>query len=208
MNTTAAPGGDRSRLRLELRERRRALPPGKRARAEQAAVSRVAHSHFFTAANSVALYDAVDGELDVWALTALALAAGKRVYLPALRPGRRLAFVPLDRETTLQRNRYGILEPDGTRQADPRCIDLVITPLVGFDPAGNRLGMGAGYYDMAFGYLNRRRSWLKPKLVGVAFDEQKTAHLHSAPWDVPLWRVVTPTHIYGPRGPLTGDSVA
>ena len=28
-------------------------------------------------------------------------------------------------------------------------IDLLLMPLVGWDEAGNRLGMGAGYYDRA-----------------------------------------------------------
>ena len=205
MISTPDSGGDRRRLRQQLRERRRALPAGRRALAEQAVIHRVARSHIFAAASSIALYDAVDGELDVWPLTALALAARKRVYLPVLRSVRRLAFAPLNAETPLVPNRFGILEPDGAPWVDPRRLDLVLTPLVGFDVAGTRLGMGAGYYDRAFGFLLRRRAWLRPKLVGVAFDEQLTPRLHRESWDVPVWRVVTPTRIYGPNGPLTGD---
>ena len=70
---------------------------------------------------------------------------------------------------------------------DPRWLDLVLVPLVGFDARGHRLGMGAGLYDRHFAFLRHRRAWRRPRLLGLAFEAQKVARLAEAAHDVPLW---------------------
>jgi 5-formyltetrahydrofolate cyclo-ligase len=64
-------------------------------------------------------------------------------------------------------------------------------PLVAFDEAGNRLGMGGGYYDRTFSFLKHRRCWFRPRLVGVAYEFQKVHKLDSCDWDIPMHAVVT-----------------
>jgi len=46
-------------------------------------------------------------------------------------------------------------------------IDLIITPGLGFDESGNRLGRGGGYYDKFFDSKN-----LRADKVAIAFSEQ------------------------------------
>jgi 5-formyltetrahydrofolate cyclo-ligase len=79
----------------------------------------------------------------------------------------------------------------------PRWLDLVLVPLVGFDPRGHRLGMGAGLYDRHFAFLRHRRTWRRPLLVGVAFEAQKVERLTEAEYDVQLDGVVTECGVYG-----------
>ncbi len=88
-------------------------------------------------------------------------------------------------------NWMGILEPGSARPIAPHRLDLVFLPLVGFDAAGMRLGMGGGYYDRAFTFLRLRATWHHPKLIGVGFAMQRVAELARAPHDLHLDAVVT-----------------
>ena len=60
-----------------------------------------------------------------------------------------------------------------------------------FDDHGVRVGVGRGYYDRCFRFLNQRSHWRRPKLLGVAYELQRVPRLESNVWDVPLWGVVT-----------------
>ncbi len=175
-----------------MRRRRRSLSHGEREGAAHELCRRLAHDPLFLRARRLALYVAHDGEVDLTPLIARAWSAGKHVYLPALHR-KRLWFLPLSPLTPLACNRFGILEPElapATRCPLP-ALDLVLMPLVAFDPDGHRLGMGGGYYDRTFAYLRRRRHWRRPRLVGVAYAFQQTGAVPARPWDVPMSAVAT-----------------
>jgi 5-formyltetrahydrofolate cyclo-ligase len=59
---------------------------------------------------------------------------------------------------------------DGGATIGPRWLDPVLVPLVGFDPRGHRIGMGAGLYDRHFAFLRHRRTWRRPLLDGVVTE--------------------------------------
>jgi 5-formyltetrahydrofolate cyclo-ligase len=67
----------------------------------------------------------------------------------------------------------------------------VLLPLVAFDPQGGRLGMGGGYYDRTFAFLNGQKGGQKPKLIGLAHHFQQIPKLPIESWDVPLNAIVT-----------------
>ena len=69
-------------------------------------------------------------------------------------------------------------------------------PLVGFDQQGYRLGMGGGYYDATLAFMQHRRLWRKPRLVGVAYECQRVETLPHDPWDMPLDAVLTERQLY------------
>jgi len=50
--------------------------------------------------------------------------------------------------------------------------------------------MGGGFYDRALEFRRRRRHWPGPRLVGLAFDCQRTDATFAEPWDLRLirWR--------------------
>ena len=181
----------RKTLRAELRARRRAISPDERFEAQRRVALNVQRRFALRPGQRVAVYAPLPEELDVGPLIELVRRHQGHIYLPRLidRRKRRMRFVAARGPLSL--NRLGILEPADAEWIGPRQLDLVFLPLVGFDAAGMRLGMGAGYYDRAFSFLRTRGVWRRPKLIGVAFAIQRVPALHRAPHDVLLDAVVT-----------------
>jgi 5-formyltetrahydrofolate cyclo-ligase len=130
----------------------------------------------------VAAYMPVGGEIDPAPVVAAARAAGCRIALPhVVDRATPIRFVAGD--TVLEAGPFGLRQP----AADAQCLlpDIVLTPLVAFDRAGNRLGQGAGHYDRAF--VEHPHAWR----VGVAWSVQEVDALVTDPWDVPLHAVLT-----------------
>ena len=183
---------ERRALRREMRRRRRALSVSERRAAARSLSKRLAGSRWFLNSRTIAVYLSNDGEIDLFPLVRRAWAMGKRTYLPRLF-GPRLWFLPFHARSVLAGNRFSIPEPvePARRRIRPMFLDLVLFPLVAFDGGGNRLGMGAGYYDRTFEAVRRRSAWSGPKRVGVAYELQCVDSLPAAHWDVPLDAIVT-----------------
>ena len=64
-------------------------------------------------------------------------------------------------------------------------------PMVGFDLAGHRLGMGGGYYDRALAVRRIRQRWTRPWLLGLGFATQCVDAIPAERHDVPLDAVLT-----------------
>lgn len=190
----------RRSLRREIRSRRRAISPTAQRRAARALQQITLGSGILARRRRIAFYIPADGEIDVLPLLHQVHAMGRECYLPALDrlPSGRLRFLRWQPGDRLCANRYGIPEPalDLGTGLPASMIDLLLMPLVAFDAAGNRLGMGAGYYDRTLAFLNRRRVWHRPLLCGVAHEFQRVARLEAAPWDVPLDVCITDRQLH------------
>ena len=189
----------RDELRRHMRGLRAALSPALRRAAAEAAAEVAAATAQFRAARRVAVYAAIEGELDPEPLVTMARAAGKEIYLPVLPPSNNapLTFLPYTAGLPLRPNRYRIPEPPPSAGAAlaPVELDLVFAPLVAFDARGQRLGMGGGFYDRSFAFLKDARR-PHPALIGYAYESQKVAELPAESWDVPLAGVVTEQRFY------------
>lgn len=152
----------------------------------------VSNTGLFKRSRRVGCYLAHDGEMDLTPLIKRLWKMNKTVYLPVLRR-QRLWFLPFAAHTPLANNRFGIPEPVAPPEArcTPQVLDLVLMPLVAFDNEGHRLGMGGGFYDRTFAYRLHRRHWIRPHLIGVAYDLQRVPVLPTRPWDVPMDGVAT-----------------
>ena len=182
-----ARAGDAS-PRSRARSRRRELPPSERSLADAAIVRHINAMPAFRRARRIALFFAFDGEPDISKL--IRLDQPREFFAPVIAGGE-MHFAVIGAEFEFELNQYGIPEPRPVELIDPRSLDLVLTPLVAFDDAGNRLGMGAGYYDRCFAFLGQRKSWFSPKLVGVGYSVQRVDPISAEPWDIPLWGVIT-----------------
>lgn len=185
----------RRRLRQALRAQRRAIPASERIAAAQSLAAHLLALPFAPASGHVAGYWAMDGEIALHAWQ-LALPPEITYCLPVLHDEGSLRFAPWRPGSPLKANAYGIPEPDvaATHLLTPPQLQMVVTPLVGFDVEGHRLGMGAAWYDRSFGF--RQQCSAPPWLVGAAFAQQEVDALAVAPWDVALDAICTDRAIY------------
>ena len=180
-----------------MKNQRAALTDDEVVDASLAAAAHLWRQPFMSRSKRIAAYFAFNGELDCRFIVEGAWRRGREVYLPVIRD-RDLAFAQFCAKTRVLPNRFGIPEPVcGTRDLiAPDELDVVLAPLVAFDAAGNRIGMGAGFYDRTFRFLKNRTRWRQPRLVGLAYEFQKTAKIKASGWDVPLHNVVTEYQAY------------
>ncbi|MGY4636457.1 5-formyltetrahydrofolate cyclo-ligase [Pseudomonas sp. TE24901] len=196
----------RPQLRRMLRKARRALTPSEQRKAAHGLYRQLAQQPLFRRAKHISLYLPTDGEIDPRLLLRAAQRRGKATYLPVLSawPRTKMVFQRVRPGDKLSPNRFRILEPrvNAKHQRQVWALDLVLLPLVGFDDAGGRLGMGGGFYDRSLAYLARRQHWRKPTLLGLAHECQKVDRLAQASWDVPLAGTVTDKQWYVAETPL------
>lgn len=183
-----------------MRKARRKLSPIEQADLAEALARNISSHRLFFNSKKIACYFPVDSEIDPYPVLYRAIDMGKSVYLPVLVPlgTNRLWFAPYQPDCKMTLNQYGIPEPQvpKSKLLAPRALDLVLTPLVGFDKNCNRLGMGGGYYDRTFAFLRNRQSWIKPRLLGIAYDLQRVNSLPHEDWDVPLYGVATESGLF------------
>jgi 5-formyltetrahydrofolate cyclo-ligase len=77
----------------------------------------------------------------------------------------------------------------------PEALDLVLAPLVVFDPDRNRIGMGGGFYDRSFAFRKNPENKV-PVLIGVAHELQKVDQIVPQDWDVRLDMIITDQAVY------------
>lgn len=135
-------------------------------------------------ATVVASYMPVGSEADPVAFVEVARLTGCALALPHVTSrADPLRFLTWDPAVPLVAGPFGLRQP-AADAAEVR-PDVILTPLLGFDAAGNRLGQGAGHYDRAF--AAHPDAWR----VGIAWSVQQVDGLTPDPWDVPLHAIAT-----------------
>ena len=177
--------------RREALRARRALSDEQRAKASRIICQRIISSREFGASEALGCFLPMHDEVDTREIIERAWRANKRVFVPILRGSAKMLFCEIEPDTELERDRFGIWEPVRGVLCEPKRLDMIVTPTVAFDADNNRIGMGSGYYDRCFAFLRNRSHWLRPKLIGVAYDCQKVEKIVPNPWDIRLYRIVT-----------------
>lgn len=182
---------DRRILRKALRAARAGLTPAERAASSRRIARFIAGTRWLAPGRRVAIFMSMPEEIDTAPLIELARRRGYELFFPRIDSTRRrrMSFTPPG--PSIVRNRLGIVEFGGAARKAAAAIQIIFVPLVGFDGRGNRLGMGAGFYDRALAFRLRRRRWRGPLLIGVAHSCQQTSVIETLPTDVPLDAIVT-----------------
>jgi 5-formyltetrahydrofolate cyclo-ligase len=196
MSYTPLFASARQIIRTEIRQRRNNLTAGQQSQFALQAAERVATHSKIHSSKTISVFLSFDGELDTAPLIDRLWREGKQLCLPVLHPfsAGNLLFLRYTPETLLVRNRLKILEPqlDVTQVIPLSQLNIILTPLVAFDSAGQRLGMGGGFYDRTLEHW--KDGGVYP--IGLAHDCQHVDALPVEHWDVPLPEVITPGRIW------------
>ena len=120
---------------------------------------------------------------------------GKQVCLPRCLPGNQMEARLVQRDSTLVRHPYGMLEPGpDCPLIPPDQIDLVLVPGLAFDRSGGRLGRGGGYYD-------RWLAGFSGITAALCRDGLLMEAIPRLPHDLGVDLVITETSLYGPSAP-------
>jgi 5-formyltetrahydrofolate cyclo-ligase len=174
-------------LRKAALERRAAVADDVRERfADKLAIEGVAIARRMRA-RTISAYWPMRGEADPrWLLHALAYHEFVAALPCVMGRGHPLVFRRWTSRDVLVDGPFGTQEPS-RRLLEVR-PDILFVPLAAFDRRGNRIGYGAGYYDLTLAEL---RSMKPVVAIGTAFSVQEIAEAPSEPHDQRLDFVMT-----------------
>lgn len=147
----------------------------------------------FVNSKIIIFYASFRSEVDTLSMIQKSLEMGKRVVLPKVDKERHmLSLYEIKDLNELSPGYMGIPEPSlaDERTVDIDDVDLVIIPGAGFDYSGNRLGYGAGYYDILLS-----KSKKKISIIALAYEEQIVDSIPSEKHDVKVDMIVTDTRV-------------
>jgi len=179
---------EKQQLRTLLRARRRSLLPAEVTEKSRLIGERLRAFVPFQHARILILYSADENEVRTEAIWQEAVRQGKAVYYPRITTDREnLEFVRRHPGDRLIPGTFGILIPPGEDLLiSLQETDVILTPGVGFDWQGHRLGRGKGYYDRAFrGVLARALR------VALAYELQVVPHLPAGADDEAVHYILT-----------------
>ena len=138
----------------------------------------------------IGMYRSLPWELDLKSLERSLRQRGCSLYYPRVieRESKEMEFVEVseDHPTAWNIGHYGIEEPHPDRQVTrPECLDLIFVPGVAYGESGERVGMGAGYYDR---FLPKASVALR---VALACDFQIFPKISQLPTDQTVHWIVT-----------------
>lgn len=178
-------------IRQEKISARKSLTPEERTLFSNEISKKLLASEQYKKCDTIMIYQAMPGEVDLTEFSQLAEVEGKRLCYPKCIS--KTEMIVLDpQENVWTAGSFGIKEPnlEWSEIVEPEEIGLIICPCTAFDENCNRLGMGAGYYDR---FLEKATN---ADIVAVAFEIQKADSIPIDEYDKIMDSVFTEKRIY------------
>jgi 5-formyltetrahydrofolate cyclo-ligase len=179
---------DKSQLRRKLQSRLLEMSEQQRSEKSRKACRNLISTPQFQSASAIMMYLSLPHEVDTTEAILQAWQLGKIVMVPKISWQQR-HMIPVQinsLETGFLTEAGGLRNPTTGVPIPFEEIDLVVTPALGFDRKGNRLGRGGSYYDRFFANVK-----LKASRCGFAFAEQVIDSLPVTESDEPVDFLVT-----------------
>ncbi len=174
----------RKAQRIRLYAARRTMSSRERAERTTALIGHLKSALSGRNAQKIAAYWPIRGEPDLRPLLAELVADGRTVLLPVVAGKQEpLVFRSWSPGCDMVRGTWNIPVPAAGEPQEP---GLVISPLLGFDPALYRLGNGGGFYDRTLAAFRD-----KPLTIGVGYAHGRLPSIFPMTWDIPMDLLVT-----------------
>lgn len=183
---------DKADLRRKLMDCLLAIPSKQRSEKSHKACRNLASIAEFRNASTIMMFVSLPHEVDTSEAILHAWQLGKAVAVPKISWQQR-HMIPVQinsLETGFSTSASGLKNPISGLPVPFGDIDLVVTPALGFDKKGNRLGRGGSFYDRFFANPE-----LKAERCGFAFAEQLLESIPVAEHDMPVEILVTDEEI-------------
>ena len=185
---------DKSSLREGLLRKRDAIPPEVRRAKNRLIEERLSSLDEIKKAGVLLFFASFRTEVDTLGMIKKSLSEGKRIVLPRVdREQHVLPLYEIKSMDELSPGYMGIPEPSVNtedRILNINDVDVAIIPGAGFDISGNRIGYGAGYYDILLSGLTK-----DIPLLSLAYEEQVVDSIPSEPHDRKVQVIVTDRRI-------------
>ncbi|MHC5157271.1 MAG: 5-formyltetrahydrofolate cyclo-ligase [Planctomycetota bacterium] len=183
---------DKDALRHEIKKQLVQISAEDRIAKSKQICRQIVDADTFQKASVVMMFLSLPHEVDTTPMILHAWQQGKTVAVPKVSWEQR-HMIPVELtslETGLKTEKMGLRNPSNGAPVPFDEIDLVITPGLGFDRHGNRLGRGGAYYDRFFTHNKMSAArW------GIAFSQQLCEEIPHDDQDAPIDAVVTEDEI-------------
>jgi 5-formyltetrahydrofolate cyclo-ligase len=179
---------EKMHLRMEMQKILLSISPKQRTLRSRQVCERLIGTRVFERAAAIMIYLPLAHEVDTSDAILHAWQQGKVVAVPKISWQQR-HMIPVEinsLETGFSTEAGGLRNPITGAPVPFEELDLVITPALGFDRKGHRLGRGSSYYDRFFA-----NEMLKAVRCGIGFSEQLVDSLPIIETDVPMDLLVT-----------------
>lgn len=156
----------------------------------------------FYNSKTVFLYSSIRNEVDTVEIIEYCIKNNIKIALPCsyMSGGLpKMEFYYINSRTDLVSGYMGILEPDRRKTSVSKALDMpdsIIIPGVAFDPQMNRIGYGAGFYDLFLSEHGYSEYSMKPCLIGLCYDFQMSYDISPDENDIKMNMVVTENGVY------------
>jgi 5-formyltetrahydrofolate cyclo-ligase len=183
---------DKTQLRKQLQQILAQMPADIRQQKSRQICQYVLGTDEYKKASVVMAFLSMPQEVDTTAILLDAWRQGKTVAVPQV-AWEQHDMIPVEicsLDDAMSMDKRGLRNPTNGRPVPLGKIDLVITPGLGFDRCGNRLGRGGAYYDRFFA-----SDRLRACKLALAFCEQIMEKIPQDKTDVPIDVLICETGI-------------
>ena len=170
---------DKTALRKEIREKKRAMTPEQIEKASYALAQQFFATSYYREAKTLYGYLPYNQEVRTEPILLQALKDGKKVAVPKVY-GDTMRFIYLEDLNGIEKGYAGIPEPVADEPVAADETALVLMPGLAFDKEGHRIGYGGGFYDKFLSAAPDHPT------VARSYDFQMLPNLETEEFDVPV----------------------